>query len=806
VYSSPEDWIDVGIREPESERGYFSKLVTTPQSRRCLNLGSYNYLGFGGLNTHCTPLVAKSVMDYPVTSAGSAAELGYNPLIKEVEDVTAKYVGKEAAVVVGMGFATNSTVIPAIAGKGDLIVSDALNHNSIVEGARLSGAKVKAFKHNCVGDLELIFQDAVAGKQRYNKILVIIEGIYSMEGELCCLPEIVEVCKLYGAYVWLDEAHSIGAIGKTGRGVCEELGVDPKDVDIMMGTFTKSFGAAGGYVAGDYETVARVRQFAAGCTDACSMPPAVCTQILSSLRVISGEDGTDIGAKKLRQLRDNSKFFREGLEALGLEVLGHHPSPVMPVMLYQPYKIGDFSRLAFNRKLAVVVVGAPATPVNYPRIRFCVSAAHSREDLADALAAISDIADELSIKFKVAPPNAWCPGSIHDKEEKEKQVSIKRVAKARAARSAALDSASKLASGTNRARFAPLHSRGERLGDDIGPRASSSGPIDGYKLSGVTEKHPKWDQYKIMLSSTDILALTNDPVMKEACAATVEELGLGSCSPRGFYGTFPPHMDVERTIADFLGVQEAVLYSYGACTVSSVIPALGYKADVAVVDRGVGYGILAGLRLSKMDVRWYNHCDAEDCARVFAQLETEDGVHSARLARPRPPPLAHHRGLLPGHRSPRAAPGPRRAQGQAPRAHDHGRVHLIRRDGRVRPRSHRALRRQPQVHRRHLGVARKRGCLGWWILRRRHGRGGVPAAHGRRLRVQRVAAAVPGHRRGSRHPPRLRRAQARGEGAGVCRRASRRGALGQSPGFHHRRRRLFPDRSPASGGGRVRRG
>jgi len=374
VYSSPEDWIDVGIREPESERGYFSKLVTTPQSRRCLNLGSYNYLGFGGLNTHCTPLVAKSVMDYPVTSAGSAAELGYNPLIKEVEDVTAKYVGKEAAVVVGMGFATNSTVIPAIAGKGDLIVSDALNHNSIVEGARLSGAKVKAFKHNCVGDLELIFQDAVAGKQRYNKILVIIEGIYSMEGELCCLPEIVEVCKLYGAYVWLDEAHSIGAIGKTGRGVCEELGVDPKDVDIMMGTFTKSFGAAGGYVAGDYETVARVRQFAAGCTDACSMPPAVCTQILSSLRVISGEDGTDIGAKKLRQLRDNSKFFREGLEALGLEVLGHHPSPVMPVMLYQPYKIGDFSRLAFNRKLAVVVVGAPATPVNYPRIRFCVSA------------------------------------------------------------------------------------------------------------------------------------------------------------------------------------------------------------------------------------------------------------------------------------------------------------------------------------------------------------------------------------------------------------------------------------------------
>jgi serine palmitoyltransferase len=124
------------------------------------------------------------------------------------------------------------------------------------------------------------------------------------------------------------------------------------------------------------------------------------------------------------------------------------------------------------------------------------------------------------------------------------------------------------------------------------------------------------------------------PYMKEACASTIEKLGLGSCSPRGFYGTFPPHMDLERTIAEFLGCQEAVLYSFGACTISSVIPALGHRSDVAVVDRGVGHGILAGLRLAKMDVRWYNHCDAEDCARVFANLEAEDGVTSARLARP----------------------------------------------------------------------------------------------------------------------------------------------------------------------------
>mmetsp|Transcript_15376 Transcript_15376/g.37231 ORF Transcript_15376/g.37231 Transcript_15376/m.37231 type:complete len:997 (+) Transcript_15376:181-3171(+) len=628
VYSSPEDWIDVAIREPESDRGFFSKLVTTPQSRRCLNLGSYNYLGFGGVNTHCTPLVRQSIMDHPITAAASCAEMGYNGPLIDVETTVARFVGKEAACVVGMGFATNSTVIPAICGKGDLLLSDALNHNSIVVGARLSGAKVKAFKHNCVGDLELLLQDAVAGKQRYNKILVIVEGIYSMEGELCCLKDIVRVAKLYGAYVWLDEAHSIGAVGPSGRGVCEELGVDPKDVDIMMGTFTKSFGAAGGYVASDPATIARVRQYAAGCTDAVSMPAAVCVQILASLRVIAGEDGTDIGARKLRQLRDNSQFFREGLEALGLEVLGHHPSPVMPVMLYQPYKIGDFSRLAFNRRLAVVVVGAPATPVTLARVRFCVSAAHSREDLADALSAISDIADELSLKFKLQPPNRIFPGSLEVLEQKEQKERVKRMAEAESKRPAALASAASLAHGRNTARFAPLHSHGAPLGDDLG---STSTTDDPYTLTGVTTLP---QEYEVMLSSQDVLALANDPVMKEACAATIEKLGLGSCSPRGFYGTFPPHMDLEKTVAEFLGVQEAVLYSFGACTISSVIPALAHQSDVAVVDRGVGHGILQGLRLAKMDVRWYNHCDADDCARVFANLEAEDGVTSARLARP----------------------------------------------------------------------------------------------------------------------------------------------------------------------------
>ena len=617
IYSSPEDFIDVAIRAPEHNRGYFARLQATPESRKCLNLGSYNYLGFGGVNEHCTPVVEKSLSEYPVTSGSPAAELGRDKNLREVEDLVARFVGKESACVVGMGFATNSTVIPALCSKGDLIISDALNHASIVEGARLSGAKIRPFKHQCVGDLELILQDAVLGGYNYNKIVVIVEGIYSMEGEVCNLKPIVEVAKMYGAHVYLDEAHSIGAVGPTGRGVCEELGVDTKDITVMMGTFTKSFGAAGGYVAGDKEVVEAVKRFSLGYTEAVSMAPAVCAQVLSSLRLISGEDGTDIGKKKLDALRANSEFFRDGLVALGLEVLGHHPSPIMPVMLYQPYKIGDFSRLAFNRGLAVVVVGSPATPITLPRVRFCISAAHKRADLENALHVISDIADELCLKFKKYPANRFFPGSIEELEKREHKESKKRVEYALKNREKALESASRL-------HWAPV---------SVGSKVNEEMKLEDAKVEQFAKSEMK-DSYDMVLSSQDFLDLTLDETMRSQCAETIHRYGLGSCSPRGFYGTFRPHMDLEAKIAKFLGVGEAVLYSFGVCTASSVIQALASKSDVAVVDRGVGPSIIAGLRLAKLEIRWYNHADPADAARVFAQIETEDGSTSARLTRP----------------------------------------------------------------------------------------------------------------------------------------------------------------------------
>lgn len=356
--------------------------------RKCLNLGSYNYLGFADdWDITCREGVTQSLINLPSSVGSSRLEYGTTSLHRSVERIVASFVGKEDAVVLNMGFNTNATIIPTLmTSGGDLIVSDELNHTSIVNGARASGAAIRTFRHNDSADLELTLREAIVyGQPRtrrpWNRILVVVEGIYSMEGEYCDLRNIVSVSKKYGAYVYLDEAHSIGAMGPSGRGCCEYTGVDPSEVDILMGTFTKSFGGMGGYVAADKRVVDMLRKECAGSAYHNSLSPVVCQQIISSFQVIMGQDGTNIGKRKLNALRDNSNYFRMRLTDMGLHVLGHFDSPIMPVMLYNPTKIAAFSRECLKRGLAVVVVGFPAVPILMSRARFCISAGHTRDEL-----------------------------------------------------------------------------------------------------------------------------------------------------------------------------------------------------------------------------------------------------------------------------------------------------------------------------------------------------------------------------------------------------------------------------------------
>uniref|UniRef100_A0A8C6U2P7 serine C-palmitoyltransferase n=1 Tax=Neogobius melanostomus TaxID=47308 RepID=A0A8C6U2P7_9GOBI len=369
-----------------------------------INMGSYNYLGFAENNGACAEASLQATHKYGVGVSSTRCEMGNLNIHEEMEQLVARFLGVESAMAFGMGFATNSMNIPALTGKGCLILSDELNHASLVLGARLSGSTIRVFKHNNMQSLEKLLRDAIVhGQPRthrpWKKILIVVEGIYSMEGSIVRLPEVIALKKRYKAYLYLDEAHSIGALGPNGRGVVDYFGLDPKDVDIMMGTFTKSFGAAGGYIGGKKDLIDYLRKHSHSALYATSMSPPVVQQIITSMKIIMGEDGTKLGADRLRQLSENTIYFRQRLREMGFIIYGNNDSPVVPLMLYMPAKIGAFGREMLKRNIGTVVVGFPATPIIESRARFCISAAHTREMLDKALAAISEVGDLLQLKY-----------------------------------------------------------------------------------------------------------------------------------------------------------------------------------------------------------------------------------------------------------------------------------------------------------------------------------------------------------------------------------------------------------------------
>uniref|UniRef100_A0A8C1K507 serine C-palmitoyltransferase n=1 Tax=Cyprinus carpio TaxID=7962 RepID=A0A8C1K507_CYPCA len=376
-----------------------------------INLGSYNYLGFAENTGACATAAGEVTVKFGVGMASTRQEMGNLDRHEELEKLVASFLGVESAMAFGMGFATNSMNIPALAGKGCLILSDELNHASLVLGARLSTSTIRVFKHNNMQSLEKLLRDAIVhGQPRthqpWKKILILVEGIYSMEGSIIRLPEVIALKKKYKAYLYLDEAHSIGALGPYGRGVVDYFGLDSKDVDVMMGTFTKSFCAAGGYIAGRKDLIDYLRTHSHSAIYATSMSLPVVEQIITSMKCIMGKDGTTIGRSRIQRLAENTVYFRRRLREMGFIIYGNNDSPVVPMMLYMPAKIGAFGREMLKRNIGVVVVGFPATPIIESRARFCISAAHTKEMLDRALDVISEVGDLLQLKYsqhKVLP-------------------------------------------------------------------------------------------------------------------------------------------------------------------------------------------------------------------------------------------------------------------------------------------------------------------------------------------------------------------------------------------------------------------
>ncbi|KAG7192514.1 serine palmitoyltransferase component [Scheffersomyces spartinae] len=373
-------------------------------SNECLNLSSYNYLGFAQSHGVCTDAALKSVDDYGTSVCSPRAHSGTSDLHLECERVIADFVGKEDAIIVSQGYGTNANLFSSLADSKTLVISDELNHASIRFGIRLTGAVVKVFKHNDMKDLEKLLRNQIAQGQPkthrpWKKIIIAVEGLYSMEGNLCNLPKLVELKEKYKSYLFVDEAHSIGALGPSGKGVCDYFSIDPNRIDLLMGTLTKSFGATGGYFAGDKKIIDKLRINYISNNYTESVPPPVLAQIISSLRVIRGELNPGEGEERLQRIAFNSRYLRLGLKKLGFIVYGADDSPVVPLLLFLPAKMPALSRMLYDMGIAVVIVSYPATPIISARARLCVSAALTKEDLDYILEKINEVGELIYLKF-----------------------------------------------------------------------------------------------------------------------------------------------------------------------------------------------------------------------------------------------------------------------------------------------------------------------------------------------------------------------------------------------------------------------
>lgn len=361
-----------------------------------LNTGSYNYLGFATSSGPIIDSVLRSVDMYPINYPYPAIDYLDAPVVRELEKELAGFLHQEDCLVFSMGYGTNSSGIPALM-QDSLILSDELNHTSLVMGMKLCKSLVVVFVHNDMKDLESklrfhITQGEPETHRPWKRIFVVVEGLYSMEGTVVNLKKLVDLKKIYKFYIYIDEAHSIGAMGETGRGICEHLGISHSDIDIHMGTFSKSFGGFGGYIAGKKEIVNYLRRHNDFVLYSEQMSCIVATQILESLRMIIKDD------VRLKKLHENTRRIRKALEKRKFCLLGDDNSPVVPILIPSPGKIGDFSRLCLESGIAVAVVGYPATPLMLNRVRLCVSSSHTSEDIDRVVKVIDQIGSVVGMK------------------------------------------------------------------------------------------------------------------------------------------------------------------------------------------------------------------------------------------------------------------------------------------------------------------------------------------------------------------------------------------------------------------------
>lgn len=358
---------------------------TSIDGRRLLNLVSYNYLGLNG-----DPRVASAAKDaidrYGTSVSASRIVSGERPVHGALEAGLAGLHGTEDCVAMVSGHATNVTVIGHLVGPGDAIVHDALSHNSIVQGAVLSGAQRVHFAHNDVAALNRALRSV---RPRAKRVLVAIEGHYSMDGDIPDLPAMIDVVRQNDAYLMVDEAHSVGVLGATGRGVAEHFGVDPSGVDVWMGTLSKTLSGCGGYIAASRDLVEYLRCSAPGFVYSVGLSPPVAAAALAALQVMQAEPW------RVAQLNANGKLFLEAAQAAGLNTGGSIGAAIVPVILGSSIRAARVADLLFRRGINVQPILHPAVPERSARLRFFLSSLHTEAQIRRAVAETAQAIDEV---------------------------------------------------------------------------------------------------------------------------------------------------------------------------------------------------------------------------------------------------------------------------------------------------------------------------------------------------------------------------------------------------------------------------
>ena len=348
------------------------------EGRPFLSFCSNNYLG---LANH--PSVVKAVKDAVEEygwGAGASRLVSGNMILHEaLEDTISRFKGKEAAIVFPTGYMANLGAITSLVSNGDLVICDKLNHASIIDGCRLSGADFRVYAHCNMDKLENILKKA----SQYNRKLIVTDSVFSMDGDLAPLPDIVRIATEYNAMIMVDEAHGTGVFGENGRGVVEHFNLN-KEIDVVMGTLSKAIGSLGGYVSGDIDLISYLRNKARSFMYTTALPPAVCAASIAGINLIQEDPSMR------ESLWYNVRFIKDKLRSLNINMISSE-SQIIPILIGDAQKAVEISTLLYEKGILIPAIRPPTVPANSSRLRMTVMSSHTQGDLESLFEVLSEV-------------------------------------------------------------------------------------------------------------------------------------------------------------------------------------------------------------------------------------------------------------------------------------------------------------------------------------------------------------------------------------------------------------------------------